>query len=134
MPKYIPFLKLKQNELQSLSELKFSIQEKIRPFFDVPRTSKNQSAAEIYERLDLGIGQLQKLIKQRGMFEFYVDSFDLDDSILLKGLGQYAYILSRFAEFRAIPVVALDRIDAHNIESPRVLWRHVGLSQTDMTA
>jgi hypothetical protein len=117
MTKYVPFLKFKQNEIQGLGMLDFELNERIHPFFDIPRTSKNQSQVEIHERLDLGLKNFQKLTEKKGNFEFYVDNFDLNDQINLNGIVQYEYILSLFAEYRAIPVLALDRHAEHNTKA-----------------
>lgn len=115
MPRYIPFLKFKQNEIQAIGELDSSTRSKIRPFFDVPRTSKNQSASEIEQRLDLGIKHLSKLVNEIETFDFYIDNFDLDDDIELQGISQYAAILASLINFNAIPVLALDRHANHNL-------------------
>lgn len=114
MSKYIPFLKFKQNEIQALGKIDSHTTSRIRPFFDIPRTSKNQSDVEIKKRINLGIKHLSKLITEKGDFEFYIDNFDLDDDIELDGVSQYRNILGRFIEFNAIPVLALDRHIDHN--------------------
>lgn len=111
---YHPFLKLKQNEILSLETLSLDTRSCIRPLFDVPRTSKKQNADEILERIRIGLEKMERLQEKAGPLPFYIDNFDLDDDLKINGQDQYRYILNTFKKFRAIPVVALDRSDAHN--------------------
>jgi len=111
---YFPFLKLKQNEILCVGALSDDTRAKIRPCFDVPRTSKNQNADEILDRIRLGLGKLTTLCNRVGHFPFYIDNFDLDDDLELEGTPQYRYILATFKHFRPIPVLALDRHADHN--------------------
>jgi len=63
------------------------------------------------------VKHLSKLIKDSGIFDFYIDNFDLDDDIELDGISQYSAILASFIDFKAIPVLALDRHATHNISA-----------------
>lgn len=111
---YYPFLKLKLNEVLSLGTLSAGTRSRIRPFFDVPRTSKAQNANEILERIRIGAEKMESAQNTIGPFPFYIDNFDLDDDITLLGVNQYKYILDTFKIYRAIPVLALDRNTDHN--------------------
>lgn len=111
---YYPFLKLKQNEMLSLGTLSLETRSRIRPLFDVPRTSARQNSEEILERIRIGLDKMERFHEKIGAIQFYIDNFDLDDDLLLNGEDQYHYILNTFKKFRAIPVVALDRAESHN--------------------
>ena len=41
MNNYIPFLKLKSNEILAIKELEAELQEEITPFFDFPQKKEN---------------------------------------------------------------------------------------------
>lgn len=114
MTNYYPFLKLKLNEILCLGNLSPAVISQIRPFFDVPRTSKNQNEMEILERIRIGLEKMDSIQKSIGNFPFYIDNFDLDDDIDLLKCDQYRYILNVFKKYRAIPVTAFDRNDNHN--------------------
>ncbi|KAA6123120.1 beta family protein [Cupriavidus cauae] len=114
MSVYFPFLKLKQNEILGVGTLSDDTRAKICPCFDVPRTSKNQNADEILDRVRIGLTKMTSLCERIGTFPFYIDNFDLDDDLELEGTPQYRYILATFKPFRAIPIIALDRHVDHN--------------------
>lgn len=110
MPGYTPFLKFKQNEISAMAEFANARGDEVIPFFDVPRP-KDMSAVDILDRLRIGVKQLEK---QWSNSSFYIDNFDLDDSIDLNGLSQYKYILDSVKHLDVIPVVALNRDARHN--------------------
>ena len=103
MIKYTPFLKLKQNEIGALRELHGDVIEFIKPLFDLPRTSRKQSEKEIAKRIEMAFKCMEKLDKENKL-EFYLDNFDLDDDIKIKGIDQYHFILAKFDRFSPIPV------------------------------
>jgi len=107
---YTPFLKFKQNEVAALADFYKSNDDIAIPFFDVPRPQEND-AANIINRINTGIKQVDRNLKD---YEFYIDNYDLDDSIELLGLGQYEYILQGVSHLNVIPVVAFNRHHAHN--------------------
>ncbi|TSH79512.1 beta family protein [Pantoea sp. paga] len=116
MIKYIPFLKAKSNETQALEELyskNNSIFEEITPFFDIPRDSANQTFENIFGK----ISSFKKRLAGKELFrmmEFYVDNFDLDDTILIAGKEQYNFLLSTLSDYNCIPVMGLNRSISHN--------------------
>ncbi|KAB0654852.1 beta family protein [Burkholderia diffusa] len=110
MPGYTPFLKFKQNEISAMAEFANARDDDVIPFFDVPRP-KDMSAVDILDRLRIGVKQIEK---QWSKSSFYIDNFDLDDSIQLNGAPQYQYILDAVKHLNAIPVVALNRDASHN--------------------
>lgn len=115
MIKYVPFLKMKQNEIQAVVEVKNEILDKIIPFFDVPRPKQN-SELEIRERI-----RIAKKCAEANLSEikFYLDNFDTDESVLIDGVAQYEFILRQFEKFSIIPVAGLYRDSEHNAAAIR---------------
>lgn len=111
MKHYVPFLKMKQNEIGAICELKKDIRDGITPFFDIPRPKEN-TLAEIAERLR--IAKKQADMNLSGV-TFYLDNFDIDDTISLDGRYQYETILDLFSAHHIIPVVGLNRDPRHNM-------------------
>ncbi|MBN0120112.1 hypothetical protein JTL56_34775, partial [Pseudomonas aeruginosa] len=58
MIKYVPFLKLKQNEIQSVGVLDGGIRDQIAPMYDIPRTQKVMDEAEVIDRLRIADKEL----------------------------------------------------------------------------
>jgi hypothetical protein len=110
MSRYIPFLKMKQNEVGALYELSLDIREQIIPFFDIPRP-KDDSEDALIDVIRKAKNNADRKLKGK---EFYVDNYDLDDTQLLTGVSQYAYILNELKEHAIIPVVAVNRDSSHN--------------------
>ncbi|WP_082746861.1 beta family protein [Burkholderia sp. MSMB1826] len=110
MPEYTPFLKFKQNEISALAEFERYRNKSVVPFFDIPRP-KDISESEILDRIRIGVRQIERHLPDAN---FYIDNFDLDDSINLNGKNQYTYILQAVSHLNAIPVVALNRDGSHN--------------------
>lgn len=110
MQTYTPFLKFKQNEVAALAEFIKKRTEVVIPFFDIPRP-KDSDEINILDRLRKGVKQIEKNLPNSA---FYIDNFDVDDSIILQGVGQYEFILNTVSHLGAIPVVALNRDVAHN--------------------
>lgn len=111
MTTYTPFLKFKQNEMSACYEYLRGRNTPIVPFFDIPKP-KESNETEIVDRLRIGMKQLAKTLTNTS---FYIDNFDVDDSILLAGSEQYRYILNSLSQFNAIPVMALNRCADHNV-------------------
>lgn len=107
---YTPFLKLKQNEVAAVADFNKNNDQLITPFFDIPRPQEN-NAVNIINRINTGIKQAEKHLIDS---EFYIDNFDLDDSVFLNGTAQYEYLLRAIGHLSVIPVVALNRHDLHN--------------------
>ena len=110
MIRYVPFLKMKQNEISAICELSEDYQNSIIPFFDIPRP-KESNLTEILERIRIGKKQVDVNLKGK---IFYLDNFDLDDSIEIGGKFQYESILEIFSEHSVIAVAALNRNPLHN--------------------
>lgn len=134
---YTPFLKLKQNELQALADIDKEIVSTIKPVFDVPRPSKDPTEGDILERLRLGHKELSKTLSRHNELSFFVDNYDLNDTVLLSGRSQYAFILDAMKAFAPTPVVAMNRVSDHNIAAIQFAessGRRIGLrlQQEDM--
>lgn len=114
MIKYIPFLKFKQNEIQGVGQLTQSIRDQIVPFYDMPRSQKIMSEDEIIKRIRIAEKELQKSQKDASGYSFFIDNFDLDDTICIAGLPQYRAILAELAAYSIIPTLAFDRHLDHN--------------------
>jgi hypothetical protein len=115
MIKYVPFLKFKQNEIRGVSVLDEVIRNQIAPMYDVPRSQKIMTEEEVLERLRIAEDALKAAQKKTISYKFFVDNFDIDDSIDLGGIPQYRAILNRLSNHTIMPVVAFDRHPDHNI-------------------
>nr|WP_299241469.1 hypothetical protein [uncultured Halomonas sp.] len=114
MIKYIPFLKLKTNEIKGVAQLTQAIRDQIVPLYDIARSKQIMSEPEIIERLRIAHKELKKSQAIVPSYSFFIDNFDIDDSIDLLGTHQYRAILAKFAEFPIIPILAFDRQADHN--------------------
>jgi hypothetical protein len=111
MIRYVPFLKAKRGELTAMSELASEVKRAICPFFDFPR-KKAKYVSHTYA--DTAHNIATSLKKHWGNdAEFYFDDLDIDQTLIVGGEHQYAYMLKALNELQVIPVVALDRIN-HN--------------------
>jgi hypothetical protein len=111
MIRYVPFLKAKRGELTAMSELAPEVKGAICPFFDFPR-KKAKYVSPTYA--DTAQSIATSLEKNWGNdAEFYFDDLDIDQTLIVGGEHQYAYMLKTLNELQVIPVVALDRI-SHN--------------------
>lgn len=115
MIKYVPFLKFKQNEIQGVGVLDDAIRNQIAPMYDIPRSQKVMTETEILERLRIADKTLKATQKGTVAYKFFVDNFDVDDSIDLGGVPQYRTILSKLSHFPIMPVLAFDRHADHNL-------------------
>lgn len=109
---YVPFLKSKEHEVHAIAELDPGIQAKVAPFFDFPRKQN-----EAYTPDSLA-GSVTRLVKKftthlSKVSEFYFDTYDLDDDLEINESHMYRYILDQFSGLPLIPVVSIDRSEAH---------------------
>lgn len=111
MINYIPFLKLKSNEVAALKELEKPIKSKVVPFFDIAKKRNMNS-----DQLKIAIVKNSNKVKThlKDFDEFYIDSYDIDDSLLINADHNYRFIISEFKETNFIPVVGLDRTNYRN--------------------
>lgn len=114
MIKYIPFLKFKTNEIQSLTQLNPLVRSQIAPLFDVPRTNSTMDERDVKKRLRIASNGMQNSRKTTPDYRFFLDNYDIDDSIDLSGIPQYRSILSEFSGYPISPVLAFDRHTDHN--------------------
>ncbi len=115
MIKYVPFLKLKSNEIMALKELNEDLREGITPFFDYARREKSDRASSEEAHFVDTATRLAKSLKANAGFlaELYLDNFDLENGLTVNGEHNYLYLLSQFSGSNIIPVVGIDRIAGH---------------------
>ncbi|EOV0853492.1 hypothetical protein ACOKV8_003577 [Vibrio parahaemolyticus] len=108
---YIPFLKFKVNEVAAIKELSLAHKKGLVPFFDLPRRddmdeeSLTKIINALHRKYEINLTRLPA---------FYLDNFDIDDSIKIDGDDNYSYLLKIFSDAPIIPVVGIDRTDRHN--------------------
>jgi len=109
--KYVPFLKLKVNEIGALSELHSDIKGKLTPFFDLPKNANDDS-----EKFSITVQKAAKsVVKNLGDFEsIYLDNYDIDDSLIINGIDNYSFVIESFKDVNFIPVIGIDRKPGHN--------------------
>jgi hypothetical protein len=112
MSKYIPFLKAKQNEIKSISELSEEVREAICPFFDFPKKMDGYEEDEFVAASERILKRLQKNVGNS--FPFYFDNYDLEEGLEVGGEHNYSHLLQLLAGMNVIPVVGLDRSAEHN--------------------
>lgn len=108
---YVPFLKSKQNEIHALSEMKSEMLSNICPFFDYPKKQNGESASNIEVSIKRLVRKFEKHLKH--LNGFYFDIYDLDNDIDVEGRHIYAFLLEAFSDLPVIPVVSIDRSEAH---------------------
>lgn len=109
--KYVPFLKLKQNEVIAFRRLDILRRGSIVPLFDLPR-KKDITGEEFKEQVKKGLNYITRA-SERFIFSFYLDVFDIPDTIYPDGKHIYQFVLDEFTGTLVIPVVGLDRHDDH---------------------
>lgn len=111
MSNYIPFLKLKQNEIYALYDLRKEAHDKLTPFFDIPRPQEinNQS---VKSAVDTGIKHLNN--KWNIEKEFYIDIQDIPTQFSCDNQNTYQYTLDQLNDFNYIPVTGINRHADHN--------------------
>ncbi|MGY6119686.1 beta family protein [Paraburkholderia strydomiana] len=111
MNNYVPFLKLKTGEIGALSTLDGQIKSSIVPFIDLPK--KDGMSEDVFKRMvDKGARSAANHLKQFPMF--FLDNFDIDDSLKIDGDHNYGYVLKTFGQLNYAPVVGLDRAKGRN--------------------
>lgn len=108
---YVPFLKLKTNEVAALAEIDDEYKGVVTPFFDLPRR-KEMTDEDVVKIVSSTAGKIKKYLGYLNYF--YVDDFDIDESIQVNGKVAYQYTLEEYKGFPFVPVVALDRSDERN--------------------
>lgn len=110
MDNYIPFLKLKSNEILAIKELEEELKDEITPFFDFPR--RDVLTEDTFKKTT------EKMVRsvRKHLYNisyFYLDNFDIDSNLKIDGIYNYAYLLESYSDFPVIPVVSIDRSDDH---------------------
>ncbi len=108
---YVPFLKLKTNEVAALAEIDDKYKEIVTPFFDLPRR-KEMTDEDVVKVVSSTVGKIKRYLGY--LRYFYVDDFDIDETIEVNGKLAYQYTLEEYKGFPFVPVVALDRSDERN--------------------
>lgn len=127
---YVPFLKSKQNEIHALAEMSSDILPSICPFFDYPKKQNGDIASNIENSINRLVKKFEKHLKN--ISGFYFDIYDIDDDIDIEGKHIYAFLLEAFSNFPIIPVVSIDRSDAH--QESVVKAKKKGLIASDVIA
>lgn len=112
MNNYIPFLKLKSNEVGALKELSLNIKKSgIVPFFDLAK-KEGMTTSSFQNMVRKSVTSLSKNIN--GIDQFFLDNFDIDDQITINKQNNYGFVIEEFSNMSFIPVVGLDRAVGHN--------------------
>lgn len=130
MNNYVPFLKLKVNEVGALSVLSSEIKENLVPFFDIPK-QKDGATPEDFQKLV--VKSARSATKNLEDFKiFFLDNFDIDDSIVINGRNNYAFVVKSFSTLDFVPVIGLDRSPERN----RVVFedKKAGIIKSDFVA
>lgn len=104
--KYVPFLKLKQNEIRAIGDLDIKVNEDMIPFFDITQI-ENLDDNLLEENLILRKKDIEKNIDSSKLF--YIDNYDQQDSPNCN----YKLVLETYKELNIIPVIGIDRDDEH---------------------
>lgn len=107
---YVPFLKLKKNEILSLKILDGNVLGNITPFFDIPRI-KDMGEEDFKKRIEMGVKDLTRHWDNDR--KFYLDTFDVDQDLRPDGLCPFSYVRQALEKFNFIPVAGIDRDDEH---------------------
>lgn len=122
MNNYIPFLKLKGSEISALKSLDSSLKSNLIPFFDFPKKKPKKSrkidSPSVKTVTELFANDLVRLkrkfeINLGWLDNFYLDNFDIEDSITYNNQYNYAALIQEFGSFGMIPVIGLDRLEQH---------------------
>lgn len=102
---YVPFLKLKANEIRAISDLKSNVKEKILPFFDVAYQSK-MTETLLNENL---LSMKKHFVKLLSKNYIYIDNYDH----MHAEYKNYYMVLDTFKDLNIIPVIGLNRDEEH---------------------
>ena len=108
--KYVPFLKLKSNEIMAVKELDDKLRKSITPFFDFPY-KKDLTEKEFKNKANKELHRIANHISD--IPYFYLDNYDVNSNLIVEGRNNYAHLLDIFADFPAIPVISIDRTPEH---------------------
>lgn len=111
MNNYIPFLKLKSNEIMALKELDTDLQNEIIPFFDIAKKQEVLTEEEFVKNIEAMKNKITNHLEY--IQAFYIDNFDIDTNFTVNGDANYKHILYQFQDMPLIPVVGLDRDIGH---------------------
>jgi hypothetical protein len=111
MNNYVPFLKLKAGEVGALSNLDGAIKPSIVPFMDLPKKD-GMTVDGFKSMVDKGAKSIDKHLKH--FPTFFLDNFDIDDSLIIDGEHNYSYVLRTLGQLNFSPVVGLDRTAGRN--------------------
>jgi hypothetical protein len=117
MNNYVPFLKLKVNEIGALNALSPDIKNSIMPFFDLPRKN-DMTPVSFQAMVNKTVASITKNLN--GIDVFFLDNFDIEDGILVGGQNNYGYVIESFSDMTFIPVVGLDR----TLERNNLVFEH----------
>ena len=106
MNNYVPFLKLKVNEVAALSVLENDVKSVITPFFDLPKKDA-MTPLSFKDLVKKAAASIEKNLK--GINVFFLDNFDIDDRLLVDGSNNYEFVIKTFSNMVFIPVIGLDR-------------------------
>lgn len=113
MSKYMPFLKAKANEFGAIKSLSNERKRLITPFFDLP-LKKDLDESILTKNIDTAARKF--CLNMKGVTEYFVDDYDIPDSILINGRPSYEYFATRMhsEELHFNPVVGIDRTTDRN--------------------
>lgn len=106
MNKYTPFLKFKANEIGALKLLKKEELRSITPFFDLA-TKQAITSEDVENTINKGLRKFE--INFSDCNGFYIDDYDLDDTLMINGGIVYKFIIDTYSSLPFIPVIGLDR-------------------------
>lgn len=106
---YIPFLKLKQNEIMALKELTGPCRGNLLPFFDFPM-GMHDNLSKFQDYAKARAKQIRTHIGDN--FRCYIDDYDANE-FLIGAHHSYFVLLNEFANCSPIPVTGIDRTDDH---------------------
>ena len=120
MNKYTPFLKFKVAEIGALKALKDDELSSITPFFDLA-TKQGITSTDLENTITKGVRKYELNFKKAN--RFYIDDYDLDDSIFINGDIIYEFLIKTFKDINYIPVVGLDRTNdrIQSIHNPLIM-------------
>ncbi|CAH7200149.1 putative phage-related protein [Vibrio chagasii] len=120
MNKYTPFLKFKVAEIGALKALEDDKISSITPFFDLA-TKQDITSTDVENTITRGVRKYELNFKKAN--GFYIDDYDIDDSVLINGDIVYNFLIDTFKDINYIPVVGLDRTPQriNSIVSPLII-------------
>ena len=130
MSKYVPFLKLKSNEIMAIKELSIEQKHKVVPFFDLAKSSDEMTEEELQMKIDKAVKSLKRHLND--IRSLYLDNYDIDSSITINGNSNYKYFLEKAHGLPVIPVIGIDR-DFEHIDGV-VSAKNDGIITSDIVA